>query len=570
MVLPRLLSSALFFTLAGSTSASQPSAKCHSDVTYNGLSRNGIEIFLGIKYAQDTSGPNRFKPPKPYVPIFGSKIDATTPGSACPQQLGQWLLPLGYENITQISEDCLNLNVARPKGTRAGAKLPVMVWIHGGSFWVGSNMEPTTAPDGIILESVKNGLPVISVAINYRLGLFGFAQSAALHDEGSLNAGLRDQRLAIEWVRDNIAQFGGDPSRITIHGQSSGGLAIGMQFMAYGGSKPLPFQRGICQSQCLEPGITGNFTLDAMRDIANYVHCNTTSIHSAETVSCLRGLDTQTLFNASSETRHAGIENNIGDIWLPAVDGDFLPAPPSQLIREGRLGKATMMGGWADGDLNFFTDFSISSENAAFSFISTYGHFLPPHIVNKLLSLYPSSEFTPPPSTNLTAEFYRTARIFRDIVMACEPLLLGEAMHKAGNDVYLYDFNQTILEPILESATNVSNMGVIHTTEFAYIWGNLSAYDVLGNPFNPTPSDYALQHRASRTWSTFASLGRPSLKGKDTVQGFKEAYSSKKKPEIFVIGGPGEGLSTREMQRQKLNERCAFINSPEVIGYLQF
>lgn len=123
-----------------------------------------------------------------------------------------------------------------------------MVFIHGGSFWGGSNEEITIAPDGMILESEKNGLPVIHVAMNYRLGcknfhqmdsgridvitdvvaVFGFAQSNALRGEGSENAGLRDQRLAIEWVRDNIEQFGGDPEKITIFGQSSGGTYDGL------------------------------------------------------------------------------------------------------------------------------------------------------------------------------------------------------------------------------------------------------------------------------------------------------------------------------------------------------
>lgn len=140
------------------------------DVTYNGLERNGIEIFLGIPYGQSTGGKNRFKPPKRHVMAPGSTVNATSYGPACPQQLGQWLPPITLGDITEISEDCLSLNVARPRGTRAKDQLPVMVYIHGGSFWVGSNQEPTILPDGMILESVRNELPVIHVAMNYRLG----------------------------------------------------------------------------------------------------------------------------------------------------------------------------------------------------------------------------------------------------------------------------------------------------------------------------------------------------------------------------------------------------------------
>jgi carboxylesterase type B len=327
-------------------------------IQYAGLAENDIDIFLGIPYGQDTSGPNRFKPPRPYVPAPGSEIDATKAGPACPQQLGQLFPPLALLNVTQVSEDCLNLNVARPKVTGTDL-LPVMVWIHGGSFWLGSNMEPTTAPAGLVRQSVENGMPVIHVAANYRLGFFGFAQSDELEKEGSENAGLRDQRLAIEWVRDNIAGFGGDPDKITILGQSSGGLSIGMQILAYGGTKPLPFQQGVAESQSLEPGITRNFTIDAMTAIADHVGCNSTSVHSPETVACLRQKDTNTLLQASIATYASDIAHNIGDIWLPVVDGDFLPDAPSQLIANGRIGNVTFTTGWAEDDMNFYTNVSI-------------------------------------------------------------------------------------------------------------------------------------------------------------------------------------------------------------------
>jgi carboxylesterase type B len=329
-------------------------------IKYAGLADSDIDVFLGIPYGQDTSGANRFKPPRPYIPAPGSTLDATKPGPACPQQLGQLFPPLALLNVTEVSEDCLNLNIARPKLV-GDDPLPVMVWIHGGSFWFGSNMEPTTAPAGLVRQSIANGMPVIHVGVNYRLGFFGFAQSKELEKEGSENAGLRDQRLAIEWVRDNIAGFGGDPEKITILGQSSGGLSIGMQILAYGGSKPLPFQQGVAESQSLEPGITGNFSIDAMSKVANYVGCNSTEVHSPETVTCLRQKDTDTLLQAAIATYSSDIASNIGDIWLPVVDGDFLPAAPSQLIAEGRMGNVTFTTGWAEDDMNFYTNISIAT-----------------------------------------------------------------------------------------------------------------------------------------------------------------------------------------------------------------
>jgi carboxylesterase type B len=140
------------------------------DVTYQGVCEHGIETFYSIHYGQDTSGTNRFKPPVPYVPTQGSKIDATNAGPACPQPKGDSFKPLYLSNVTDVSEDCLHLNVYRPEGTSPDAKLPVLLYIHGGSFWIGSKDELVIQPGGLIKRSVDIGIPMMSVTINYRLG----------------------------------------------------------------------------------------------------------------------------------------------------------------------------------------------------------------------------------------------------------------------------------------------------------------------------------------------------------------------------------------------------------------
>ncbi|KAJ7220927.1 putative lipase [Mycena pura] len=556
-----------------------------NNVTYQGLVRNSIEVFLGIHYGQDTGGTNRFKPPQPRAPKAGSVVDATAYGAACPQLVvpGAGASLLSLTPVSKISEDCLNLNIARPSGVNAGAKLPVLVFIYGGGFSTGFNEEQSTAPDGMILESVQNGLPIIHVAMNYRLAVFGFAASQALLGEGSSNAGLRDQRLALEWVQDNIQHFGGDPNTVTIFGQSSGGLAVGMQIMAFGGAKPVPFRRAIPESQFLEAGITGNFTRNAMQAVADLVGCNTTDLQSAKTVACLRGLDTETLNNASVAVTAAqgDISHNIGDIWLPAVDGDFLPAAPSTLIREGHFANVAVLSGWTQDDVAIFTDPTIATAEETHNFLGSFLPDLSSANLKHLLSLYPVTEFTANPSANLSSEFYRTAAIFRDIVMVCMAMRYGEAIAAKGNDVYHYDWNQTILAPRIEAFNNVSGLGVIHTSEFAYVFGNLSHYDDGQAPFRPNPEDWALETRGTRSWSTFASLGRPGVVGKNTFQGFDVAFKFPARgtdgPFIFVAGGPNEGFyaidgpkSTAVVARQRLRERCGFLNSDEVIAQMKF
>ncbi|KAF1829367.1 alpha/beta-hydrolase [Decorospora gaudefroyi] len=565
---------------AAATTASMLLGNASANFSVVGITRNDVEVYLGIPYAKDTSGKNRFKPPIPYSYKPGSTIYATQPGHACPQHLGVIFAPLGLGNITDISEDCLNLNVARPNAADRKGKgpLPVLVWIHGGSFWWASNKEPTTAPDGLIKQSVENGDPIIHVAMNYRLGFFGFANSDSLKEEGSMNAGLRDQRAAIEWVRDNIAAFGGDPERITIAGQSSGGLAIGMQIMAYGGEKPLPFQQGIAQSQALEPGITGTFARDAMAAVVDYVGCNTADLDAPKTIDCLRGMDTKTLLNASFETYADDIGHNIGDIWLPMVDGDFLPAPPSQLIDQGRFGNVTFMSGWTQGDLNVYTNTSIKTAKDTYSFIRGYLPAMSEKSLGELLDLYPVKEFTA--SEDLTPEFYRSARIFRDILMVCPSVHLGGAIKEEHDaPVYFYNFNQTILDTILEHTNQISGFGVVHTSEFAYVFDSMDVYRESGYVFDPTEYDYELAMRASRSWATFVSQGVPTKKGpkSQTLTNWVEAFSRPGGPYIRTIGGPnpnmsalGRANSTVEMAKQRLQERCAFFNSPEIIRALQY
>jgi carboxylesterase type B len=572
--------SILSCSVAAATTAGVLLGNSADSINVLGTARNDIEVFLGIPYAQDTGGERRFKPPIPYEYTPGETIDATKPGVACPQHLGVIFAPLGLGNITEISEDCLNLNVARPKAADREGKgpLPVLVWIHGGSFWWASNNEPTTAPDGMIQQSVENGEPIIHVAINYRLGFFGFANSGALKEEGSMNAGLRDQRAAIEWVRDHIAYFGGDPERITIAGQSSGGLAIGMQIMAYGGEKPLPFQQGIAESQSLEPGITGDFARDAMAALVDYVGCNSTDLDAPETIHCLRAMDTNKLLNASFETYDDDISHNIGDIWLPNVDDDFLPAPPSQLIAEGRFGNATFMSGWMQGDLNVYTNTSIKTSDDTYAFIRGYLPAMSEDKLTELLDMYPEEEFTA--GGDLAAEFYRSARIFRDILMVCPSLHLGAAIDKKYDaPVYFYNFNQTILDPILEVTNKVRGLGVVHTSEFAYIFDSMHVYNTSGYPFEPTEYDYEIAMRASRSWSSFVNHGVPAKSGPQstTLLNWDEAFSRPGGPYVRTIGGSnpsnsalGHANATQEMVVQRLQERCAFLNSPEIIAALQY
>jgi para-nitrobenzyl esterase len=202
-----------------------------------GETKDGVHIYRGIPFAEPPVGESRWKPPVALKAKWDKPRAMTKFGPACPQP--------GYFGISDkdMSEDCLHLNIWTP-AKRADAKLPVMVWIHGGAFFLGASSQ--SVYDG--LELAKKG--VVVVTINYRLGVFGFLAHPALTKESphkaSGNYGLFDQLFALSWVQDNIAHFGGDPGNVTVFGQSAGGICVNF-LMILPKSKGL-FQRAIVQS----------------------------------------------------------------------------------------------------------------------------------------------------------------------------------------------------------------------------------------------------------------------------------------------------------------------------------
>jgi carboxylesterase type B len=155
--------------------------------------------------------------------------------------------------VTGISDECLNLNIIRPskaslnKAGFADAKLPVAVWLYGGGFSDGFGADLNSNFSWIVQASVAQGMPIMAVTLNYRTGFLGFPGGEDVMAAGVTNLGLKDQRHALQWIQENIAAFGGDPSKVTVWAQSAGANSIAHQLMAYGsgaGTKDL-FRGGI-------------------------------------------------------------------------------------------------------------------------------------------------------------------------------------------------------------------------------------------------------------------------------------------------------------------------------------
>jgi carboxylesterase type B len=308
-----------------------------SNVTYRGITTGAVEQFLNIRFAHDTSGHRRFSPPEPYVPPTGSLVDATKPGPACAQTRDA--LPPFFEQTLDLSEDCLSVRIARPAGTSSDAKIPVVVQVVEGGVIKGWAYDIHADPEPLVALSAFQGKPIIYVAVQSRLTIFGFARLENLRKENSLNAGMRDQRAGLQWVKDNIEAFGGDSSRITLWGLSAAGTMSALQLVAYGGAQGVPFTQAWLMSG--PPGTAFNMSSTMTEthtlSVARNVGCpdkNDTKI-----LECLRALPMEDLLKAAMDY---SVQNRppMGLFtFIPSMDGDFFPDRQSALYRSGRFVK---------------------------------------------------------------------------------------------------------------------------------------------------------------------------------------------------------------------------------------
>lgn len=208
-----------------------------------GATEAGVEAFKGIPFAAPPVGPLRWQPPQPVKPWTAPR-DATRYAADCMQlPFPSDAAPLG----TSPAEDCLYANVWRPAGVRAGAKLPVLVWIYGGGFVNGGSSPPTYSGAALARQGI------VMVSFNYRLGRFGtFAHPALATTPREVDFGLLDQLAALRWVKRNVAAFGGDPDAVTIIGESAGGMSVHAMLTS-------PAAKGLFRAAVIQSGGDGSY-----------------------------------------------------------------------------------------------------------------------------------------------------------------------------------------------------------------------------------------------------------------------------------------------------------------------
>ena len=407
-----------------------------------GSVKDGVAYHLGVPYAAAPLGDLRWKPPSA-APGWSGERDATRAGASC-----------------QIAEDCLFLNIVRPEGAGPAAKLPVMVWIHGGAYVIGTSMG-AFGGDTEGTNFAKQG--VVHVSLNYRLGRAGWFAHPALTKEGPTgNYGMMDQIAALKWVQANIARFGGDPKNVTIYGESAGGISA-LYLMLSPDAKGL-FHKVIGQSAFARHTPTPL----AQAEAQGLKAAETAGIKGdgPEAAAALRKLP------LSAMPYTGGIVSRAG----PILDGRYITSGVAQGFAAGRQAKVPLMIGGNSNEASL-----VRPQPAMLDILPTAAR----EAVLKA--------FDPTGAGD-------KARIVNDLVtvqLITEPDRHISRIHAAaGQPVYLYYFSHV---PAAQKPTQP--LGARHTDEIRFVFGAPSAkFDA---------SDKALSDAMTGFWAAFAKSGNP-------------------------------------------------------------
>jgi len=496
------LALALLCGLTGSVQA-KPQADGAPDFVINdgptmdgpvlGLRENGVTKFLGIPYAKPPVGALRWMPPQPVAKWTGVRR-AYKFGPTCAQ-----VTTLGpFAGPPNSNEDCLYLNVFTPD---VKAKLPVLVWIHGGGYFDGASndYDPT--------KLVSRGKLVV-VTFNYRLNLFGFLAHPALETKGQAagNYGIMDMQAALKWVQRNIATFGGDPNNVTLGGQSAGAGATAANLLSPG-ARGL-FHRAILQSGGYTPFVPKSVAEAKGQKFAAAAGCTTGDI-----AKCLRALPAAkiaSLAGTASETSPL--------ITNPMVDGIVIPEQEIDLVRAGRFNKMPIMmgttrdeGNFNNGILQYFKKDRAALDEADYRgyLKRTYGGNAgaggsPPayakDTIDKVAARYPVSK----------AGAQMAWDTAHSDALACRGQYTAEAL-SAHAPVYMYLFDDRTAQSYFPKMPGFQPLAY-HTADIAYVFTSYHGGPE-GVRFTLNAAQSQLSDKMVTAWANFARTGNPNGMG---------------------------------------------------------
>lgn len=454
-----------------------------------GVSVGELNVFKGIPYAQPPVGPNRWQPPVS-MPAWGGLRDATRFGDACVQPKPR-AGSIYADEPPSMSEDCLFLNIWAPRNAR---KAPVFVWIYGGALTSGaSNLS-------MYEGSAVASRGVVFVSINYRLGILGFLAHPELSAESpqkvSGNYGLKDQIEALRWIQRNIAAFGGDPTNVTIAGESAGALSV-MHLMTSPPAQGL-FAKAIAQSAYM-------ISLPELKQpkygapSAETIGAQLAAAINAPTLAELRTMDATSLVSAAARS---------GYFPMNTVDGLTLPRQIPDAFENGQQARVPILAGFNEGE--------IRSLRVLIPPVPTDAVWYEAEIrkryvdrANDFLKLYPS--------TNLEQSILS---ITRDALYGWTAEKLVRSQTAIGERGFLYLFDHGY------PAADQAGLHAFHAAEIPYVFGNIDRTSPSWPKIPDTPAERTFSSAMLEYWTSFARSGAPRASRQPDwpAYGSKRAY----------------------------------------------
>ena len=467
---------------AGATAAGSPVVRTDKGAV-QGVTRDRVDSYLGIRYARAPVGPLRWQPPRPPAPWTGV-VPATSYGNRCAQ-------PLRYNAQLSLTEDCLFLNVQRPARARtnergANDRLPVYLYIHGG----GLNNGSSNLHDG---TTIVQQTGVIVVTINYRLGVMGWlglpALTAAQGESG--NYGLMDQLAALTWVHRNIAAFGGDPDRVTIGGESSGAFSVCALLTA-------PKAAGLFSGAIMQSGYCDTETQSDAHYWGDALATQVGCVVPAQQLACLRASSPQTLLDGWDAL---GTPTS-------AVNGTpTLPLDPRAAVALGKVSHVPLLIGSNRDEGRYFSLDQVGQDEAG------YDAWLQNNLSSSAEAAAVKALYPWPATSDQFTAAYLAGAILTDGLLGS---LGGCPYRDLENDfarkvtTFVYEFDhRTGPGPSPQPAGY--QWGASHTAELPYLWPSFDA----GTPIAPTfdAAERQLSRQMIAYWGAFVKNGRPAVDG---------------------------------------------------------